>query len=155
MHNHVGDEYRCPICIAIQGIENEQTWIKQDDFVYRDELVSVFISSKFFKGNEGHPLVVPAAHIENIYDLSDEVARRIVDVSRKVAIALKEARGCDGVTIIQNNEPAGDQHAFHYHAHIIPRFEGDGFHQELFNTYLSDPQERVEYAQKLREALKV
>lgn len=153
MFNHVSSDYKCPVCIAISGAENEDTWIRQDDFVYRDDLVCVFITSKFIKGNEGHPLIVPTTHVENIYDLPTETSHRIIETAKKVALALKQVRSCQGVTFVQNNEPAGDQHAFHYHMHVIPRFENDNFHQELFNTFKSDPKDRVEYAQKLKAAI--
>lgn len=153
MFNHAPDDYRCPICLAIQGIESDETWIRQVDIFYRDDLVMGFIGSKFIKGNEGHPIIVPLDHVENFYDLSSEVGHRIMDVAHRVAMALKQARECDGVTVIQNNEPAGDQHAFHYHMHLFPRFIGDHLHEEHAHSYKSEPEERVTYAQRLRECL--
>ena len=153
MYNHAPTNYQCPICLAIEGIENENTWIKPADIFYRDDLVMGFISSKFVKGNEGHPLIVPLEHFENIYDLPAQYAHRISDVAQKVAMAIKNVRKCDGVTVLQNNEPAGDQHAFHYHLHIFPRFIKDNFHDELTRPHISEPQERVEYANELRERM--
>ena len=38
---------------------------------------------------------------------------------------MKEALGCDGINILQNNGEAAGQTVFHYHIHIVPRFEGD------------------------------
>lgn len=153
MFNHAAADYRCPICLAIQGTENKDTWIKQTDIFYRDDLVMGFISSKFVKGNEGHPLIVPIKHFENLYDLPIEVGHRISELAQKVAVALKQARNCDGVTVLQNNEPAGDQHAFHYHLHLFPRFEGDHFHQELMRSHVSEAAERVDFANDLRKLI--
>jgi len=153
MHNHAPENYTCPICLAIKGVENDDTWIKQDDIFYRDDLVIGFISSRSIKGNEGHPLVVPVEHYENIYDLPEAVGHRIMDVGKKIAIALKEVRGCDGVNFVQNNEPAADQHAFHYHLHIIPRFEGDNFKEEFYRAEKSDPKDRIQYARELKDCL--
>ncbi len=154
MYNHAPENYVCPICLAIDGIENDSTWIKQDDIFYRDELAMGFISSKAIKGNEGHPLIIPLQHFENLYELPEEYAHRISDVSKKVALALKEVRQCDGVTVVQNNEPAGDQHAYHYHLHVVPRFTGDHFSEELWKAQKSNPEDRIEYASPLREKLK-
>lgn len=151
MYNHAPGDYKCPICLAVQGIENDDTWIKQADIFYKDDLVMGFISSKFVKGNEGHPLVVPLQHFENIYDQPDEYGRRVIEIARRTAIALKEIRQCAGVNILQNNEPAADQHAFHYHLHVIPRFEGDDFYVEMRAPRKSDPAERVDYATDLRD----
>ena len=154
MFNNAPLNYRCPICPAIKGIENKDTWIKQEDIFYRDQLVMGFISSKFIKGNEGHLLIVPNEHFENIYDLPVEVGFRIFDLGKKVSIALKKLRNCDGIDLMQFNEPAGDQHAFHYHLHIIPRFKSDNFHKELWNGKKSNSKERFLYSQDLRNHFK-
>jgi histidine triad (HIT) family protein len=153
MYNHAPTNYQCPICLAINGIENEQTYIRQTDIFFKDELIVGFIGSKFIKGNEGNPIIVPTHHFENLYDLPAESAHHLMGVARNVAIALKVARRCDGVTVLQNNEPAGDQHAFHYHMHLFPRFDGDNFHEELQQPVLSDPADRTPFAQTLREIL--
>ena len=150
MYNHAPENYACPICLAVQGIEDERTWIVQNDIFYRDDLVMGFISSKSIKGNEGHPLIVPIEHAENLYDLPDELGARILSVAKKVALALKELRSCDGVTLVQNNEPAGDQHAFHLHLHVVPRFTGDRFREESWKAERSRAEDRAEYAQQLR-----
>lgn len=154
MFNNAPLNYNCPICLAIKGIEDENTWIKQDDIFYRDELVLGFISSKFIKGNEGHPMIVPNEHYENIYDLPEDVSHQIFDLGKKVSIALKKLRNCDGINLMQFNETAGDQHALHYHLHIIPRFKDDNFHEELWSGKRSNPKERISYARDLRSHFK-
>ena len=154
MFNNAPSDYKCPICLTIKGIEDENTWIKQEDIFYRDDFVTGFISSKAIKGNEGHPLIVPNEHYENIYDLPEEVGHRIFDIGKKISIALKKLRNCDGVTLVQNNEPAGGQHVFHYHLHIIPRFKDDSFYKEFWNAKKSSPEDRVQYAKDLRDYFK-
>ena len=151
MFNNAPKEYICPICLAIKGKESEETWIMQDDIFYRDDLVMGFISSKAIKGNEGHSLIVPIEHYENIYDLPDTVSARIIAAARKTAIALKELRGADGINLVQNNEPAAGQHAFHYHLHVIPRFKSDNFEVEFWQAEKSEPKDRIIYAEDLRK----
>lgn len=153
MYNHAPENYKCPICLGVQGVENDDTLIRQSDIVYKDDLVTVFIGSFFVGNNPAHPLVAPNKHYENLYDLPEEVSARVSEVSKKVALALKAARNCDGVTIIQNNEPAGGQHAFHYHMHLFPRFEDDKLHENMSNSRRSTPDERKSYADKLKEYL--
>ena len=46
-------------------------------------------------------------------------------VAKKIALAVKEAFGCDGVNILQNNEVAAGQTVFHFHVHVIPRYADD------------------------------
>jgi histidine triad (HIT) family protein len=154
MYNHATEEYSCPICLAAEGIESEATWIVQPDIFYRDLDIMAFIGSKSIEGNDHHPIIVPIAHHEHLYDIPDAISAKIIQLSKRVAIGLKEVRGADGVTVIQNNEPAADQHAFHYHMHVIPRFEGDNFHNALWSTERSRPEDRKRYADDLRDYLK-
>ena len=46
-------------------------------------------------------------------------------VAKKVAAALKEETGCEGINILQNNGEIAGQTVFHFHTHIIPRYKGD------------------------------
>jgi len=147
--------YLCPICLANQGIENEHTLLKQTDLVYQDTLVRVWINSFWIGRNEGHVIIVPTMHFENLYDLPDEIGYRVFEVSKLLCKAIKETYVCDGITLRQNNESAGDQHAFHYHLHIFPRYEGDDFNQRSAEkSRLSTPNERIAYAEKLKKYLK-
>jgi histidine triad (HIT) family protein len=153
MYNHASKNYVCPICPAINGVENEYAWIKQADIVYRDDIVTVFIGTKFVKNNPGHPIIVPNIHYENFYDLLDETACHIFKVAKQVAVALKIFRKCEGITITQNNEPAGDQHAFHYHLHVFPRFIGDELFKNMTDARVSSAEERTVFAEGLRKLL--
>jgi histidine triad (HIT) family protein len=153
MHNHTPSEYICPICLGVEGVENKHTLLLQQDLVYQDKQVSAFINSFRRKNNPGHVIIVPNKHYENIYDLPDELAGHITQLAKKVALAMKEVYSCDGITTLQNNEPAGDQHAFHYHFHVFPRFEGDDFNVHAGSKILSDPADRLDYATRLRQSL--
>ena len=75
---------------------------------------------------EGHTLVIPKKHSRNLFDLDDESGKAVMHASRVVARALRAAYHADGLTVLQSNERAGGQDVFHYHAHLAPRFVGDG-----------------------------
>ncbi len=155
MESNAPKDYICPICLSNKGVENSDTLLKQDDLVFKDSVVSVWINSFWIKGSEGHVIIVPNKHFENIYDLSSGVGHRLFDLSKRMSIALKEVYKCDGITLRQNNEPAGDQHAFHYHLHVFPRYKDDDFNKELTKkSFLSDPDDRKRYAKKLTTYLK-
>jgi histidine triad (HIT) family protein len=145
------EDYICPICLGIQKVESEKTLIKPTDIVYSDDTVTVFINSFFMGKNAGHVIVVPNIHYENIYDLPAEVGRHIFDIAQRMAKTIKKAYESNGITIKQNNEPAGDQHAFHFHLHVFPRYDNDGFNEILpEQKRLAEPKERAEYANKLK-----
>lgn len=118
--------------------------------VAETERVSVLINP--FSLSPGHALIVPRRHIENLYELPDEFAGPILSTAAEVARAAKRAFEADGVTLRQNNEAASDQHLFHFHLHVIPRFAGD---LERFNAspQLSSPAEQEAAASRLRLAI--
>jgi histidine triad (HIT) family protein len=91
MLNHPPKNYECPICMSLKGIENDSIYLKQRDYVYKDKLVSAFISSSWIPTCEGHAIVVPNKHFENIYGLSEKYGHRIFDVAKKTAISIKKA----------------------------------------------------------------
>lgn len=154
MPSHAPEDYKCPICLGIGGVESEDTLLKQTDLVYKDDLVSAFINSFWIPTYEGHVIVVPNEHFENLYEIPKDVGNKIFEVSQKVAIALKKAYNCDGITLRQNNEPAGNQHAFHYHLHIFPRYEGDAFNINMTQkSVLSKLETRINYVSKLKKIL--
>lgn len=155
MYNHAPENYKCPLCLLVNGIENEHTMAKQGDIVYRNEFVVAMINSKFMAESPGHVIIMPVKHLENLYELESEYANRIIAVSQKLAIAMKEVRKCDGIIIKQLNEPTAGQHAFHYHMHIIPIFNNDNHDQKVIkeSVWVADPSERLPYANALREYL--
>lgn len=77
--------------------------------------------------NPGHTLVVPKEPYENIYEISEEAFLSVMKTVRRLAPKIKQAVEADGINIHNNNDPAAGQKVFHYHIHIIPRFEGDGY----------------------------
>lgn len=151
-YNHATKDYKCPICLGVSGVESEDTLLKQEDLVYKDDLVSVFVNSFWIETVEGHPIVVTNEHYENLYEVPQNVGVRIFEVTKKISLALKLAYNCDSITVRQNNEPAGEQRAFHFHQHIYPRYEGDTFENQ--KKLLSKPEERIKYVFRLKEVLK-
>lgn len=153
MHNHAPANYVCPICLGVAGEENAHTLIRQSDIIYQDGVVMAFIASYWIGRNDGHVIVVPCEHYENLYDLPDEVAAKIMSLARQLAVAMKAAYNCEGVTLQQNNEPAGGQHAFHYHLHLFPRNTGDDIYQHMGVKRETTAEERLPYAKLLKEVL--
>ena len=77
--------------------------------------------------NLGHTLLLPKEHYRNLFDLPTELLTKLGPVLQKLARAIKESTGADGLNLGWNNEPAAGQIVFHSHVHLIPRFDGDGF----------------------------
>lgn len=142
--------YVCPFCLLVAGVEDGRVLSRQADVVFRDDLTTAFVSSHQYPNNPGHVLVTPNAHFESLYELPDELGAAVHVTSRKVALAIKAAYGCDGVSTRQHNEPAGHQDVWHYHLHVFPRYAGDGLYGAT--SSLKIPDERAAYAARLRAA---
>ena len=74
---------------------------------------------------KGHTLVIPKDHSENLLDVSPETAKKALSVISKTANAIKDAMGCHGINVVQNNGEAAGQTVMHLHFHIIPRYNND------------------------------
>ncbi len=91
--------------------------------VYEDEHVFAFMD--IAPANPGHLLIIPKQHYRNIFDMPAEVGSKIMETAIPLAAAIREALNPDGLNLFQSNEAAGFQTVFHFHLHLIPRWEGD------------------------------
>ena len=91
--------------------------------IYEDEDFNVFLDAS--PATKGHALIVPKKHYQDIYDLDEKTAAQIFPLAKKLAVHMTEVLGCDGFNIIQNNHEIAGQSVFHFHMHLIPRYEGD------------------------------
>lgn len=87
---------------------------------------------------KGHALILPKDHAENLYELSDETASKVLVLAKKMATKMKEKLCCDGLNIVQNNGTTAGQTVMHFHMHLIPRYNGDG------QKILWDPKETTQ-----------
>ena len=91
--------------------------------VYENEHVFAFMD--IAPANPGHLLVIPKQHYRNIFDMPADVGSKIMEAAIPLAAAIREALKPDGLNLFQSNEPAAFQTVFHFHLHLIPRWEGD------------------------------
>ena len=91
--------------------------------VYEDESVLAYLDINPFA--KGHTLVIPKAHAADLQDIGDAALADLVVHVKRIAAHIKEALGCDGYNIMQNNGAAAGQTVRHIHFHIVPRWEGD------------------------------
>lgn len=118
--------------------------------VYEDEYLRAIMDAA--PANKGHIIILPKSHAANIYELDDEYVSRAFVLAKKLAVALKKLKGCDGVNILQNNGGAAGQTVFHFHVHVIPRFKNDDCTIVWKPTSYEDG-EASEVAKKIAELL--
>ena len=74
---------------------------------------------------DGHALVVPRRHSANLLEISDEDLERTVVAARRLARRIDAALDPDGLNVINSCGAAAWQTIFHFHLHVIPRYEDD------------------------------
>ena len=70
-------------------------------------------------------MILPKGHYANVYEIPEEMAAKAFVLAKHMAEKMKEKLGCSGVNILQNNGIAAGQTVFHFHMHLIPRYEND------------------------------
>ena len=128
MYTHAPPNYICPFCLVARQIKNENVYTVDGDIAYRTESITAMISSHQWANNHGHVIIIPNEHYENIYDLPIHFAAKIHEAAQKIALAMKAAYRCDGISTRQHNEPAGNQDVWHYHLHVFPRYHNDNLY---------------------------
>jgi histidine triad (HIT) family protein len=151
MFNHQPDDYVCRFCRLVAGGEDEQQVNTERDIVRRDVLATAFVSPRWWPNNHGHVVVIPNAHHENLYDVPSRYSHAVHDLVREVAIGIRQTYGCDGTSVRQHNEPAGNQDVWHYHVHVFPRYAGDDLYVSRPYPEFVTVEQRRPYADKLRE----
>ena len=107
---------KCIFCKIVNGEIPSTT-------LYEDEDCSVILD--LGPATRGHALLLPKNHFANLFELDDETAQKAILVAKKMAGKMKDALGADGFNLVQNNGEAAGQTVFHFHMHLIPRYEND------------------------------
>lgn len=92
--------------------------------LYEDEQFRVILD--LGPATKGHALILPKEHYANLYELPEEMAGAVLKLAKKMATVMTEKLGCDGFNLVQNNGEVAGQTVFHFHMHLIPRYENDG-----------------------------
>ena len=107
----------CPFCQIVLG---KAPCYK----LYEDEYTLAFLD---IAGDaEGHTLVIPKTHVENLLDCGEETALQVAGTVRLLTEHFVKHCGYDGVDLLGANGKSAGQSVGHLHIHLIPRREGDG-----------------------------
>lgn len=106
----------CVFCKIGAGDIPSETLYEDDDF---RAILDISPACK------GHTLLFPKQHYENLYDIPDELLQKAILLVKKIAKALRVTLHCDGLNLVQNNGVAAGQTVFHFHVHLIPRYDDD------------------------------
>ncbi len=117
--------------------------------IYEDEYTLAFLD--IMPVNEGHALVIPKKHSEQLLLNHDGDLHHVMDTIRKVVPIILKTVKADAWNLGVNNGKAAGQAVFHTHFHIIPRFANDGLHHWPHKD--STPEERTKLAEKIKSRI--
>ncbi len=116
--------------------------------LYEDEDFRVILD--LGPASKGHALILPKEHYANLYELSDELAAKAMVLAKRMIIKMQKVLNCDGYNVVQNNGETAGQTVFHFHMHLIPRYEGDNVGLGWHMGELTD-EDREDILAKLKE----
>ena len=119
--------------------------------LYEDDLFRVILD--LGPASKGHALILPKNHFADLLALDEETSAKVLAVAAKVGAAMKKSLHCDGFNLVQNNVEAAGQTVFHFHMHIIPRYEG-GPRMVSWEPGQPTKEELAELAECIRQELK-
>lgn len=90
--------------------------------VYEDENFRVILD--LGPASKGHALILPKNHFADVCELDESVAAKVLPLAARIGKAMKKSLGCSGFNVVQNNGISAGQTVFHFHVHIIPRYDG-------------------------------
>lgn len=90
--------------------------------IYEDEDFCVILD--LGPAAKGHALILPKEHFKDVCELDAAIAAKVLPLGAKIGAAMMKGLGCAGFNLVQNNGTAAGQTVFHFHMHVIPRYEG-------------------------------
>ncbi|MBQ7371209.1 MAG: HIT family protein [Blautia sp.] len=91
--------------------------------LYEDEEFRVILDLN--PASKGHALILPKSHAANVCELAEETAGKAMILAKRMVSKMTDTLNCDGFNILQNNGETAGQTVFHFHMHLIPRYQGD------------------------------
>lgn len=92
--------------------------------LYEDEDFRVILD--LGPASRGHALILPKQHYASLFEMPEDLLGKAACLAKKMGTGMKKALHCDGLNVVQNNGTAAGQTVFHFHMHLIPRYEEDG-----------------------------
>jgi histidine triad (HIT) family protein len=108
-----------PDCIFCRIIAGEVPAMIVD----QDERTVAFMDIQ--PATRGHALVVPRRHARNLLEIETDELEAAIVAAQRLARRMPDRLGVDGVNLLNSCGRAAWQTVFHFHIHVIPRYEGD------------------------------
>jgi len=119
--------------------------------IFENEKVFAFLDIGSL--TKGHCLIIPKNHFENIFDIEKETLLEIISVAKDISEKFRQNLGATGVQLMNASGKDAEQSVFHFHLHIVPRYENDGLEMNKWwetKTHKPTTEELKELAEKIK-----
>lgn len=130
----------CLFCRIVAG-EVPATIVEEDE--------STISFMDISPANPGHALVIPRQHSADLLEIPDDDLAACVKAAKRLAVRQRDRLGADGINLLNSCRPAAWQTVFHFHIHVIPRYDGDPLRLP-WTPSAGDPGEITATGEKLR-----
>ena len=120
--------------------------------VYEDSDFRVILDLN--PASRGHALILPKEHFKDLCELDETLASKVLPLAGKIGEAMKKSLGCAGFNVVQNNGTEAGQTVFHFHVHVIPRYE-KGPSMVTWKPGNADSEELNKISSSISEAMKL
>ncbi len=117
------------------------------EIIDQDERTVAFMDIS--PATRGHALVVPRRHAKNLLEIEPDDLQATILAAQRLAQRVTERLGAAGVNLLNSCGSAAWQTVFHFHIHVIPRYEGDPLRLP-WTPAEGDPEEIAGAAEQLR-----
>jgi histidine triad (HIT) family protein len=133
----------CAFCAIVEGGQPAHVVLDDDTFLAFLDVRPLFA---------GHTLLVPREHHETLWDLPDDLLGPLTERTKRLAVAIREATGSQGVFTAINNIVS--QSVPHLHVHVVPRNRKDGLRGFFWpRTKYASEEEAAQVAEAIRETV--
>ncbi len=98
----------------------------------------------------GHAVVIPRRHVRDLYEIDDQELARTSIAAKRLALKMRDRLGCDGVNLLNSCGAAAWQTIWHFHMHVIPRYDDDPLSLPT-RPQRAEPDELASVATELRD----
>lgn len=89
--------------------------------IYEDDVCLAFLDLS--QATYGHTLVIPKKHFANILEADDETVAHLFVVAKKLSASIMSNCHANGLNILTNTDEVAGQSVYHFHIHILPRYD--------------------------------
>ena len=120
--------------------------------VYEDEICTAFLDIN--PTTRGHCVLITKEHFDNVLFVPKNILDHVFEVAQMLGQSMVKSLGASGVNILTNAGKTAGQTVFHFHVHVIPRYDNDNRKLLEFSPYqITDKHYQENVAKEIKDGM--